>query len=181
MARTFAVIAPVQLILHKVSCSNEMISNETKHYEPDQNMGLGSNGVDRVRSLWKIPTRLRGTNFCINCTSSARFAPSFMHQQNNPKCTQTIWNRRKHELRLQWGASGAFFVKIPTRLRGTNFCINCTSSARFAPSFMQQRNDPKCTQTLWNRRKHELSLQWGGSGAFVVKNSDTPSWHKLLH
>src|SRR6185437_16304052 len=33
-----------------------------------QNISLGSNGVDRVRSLQKIPTRLRGTNFC---TSSA--------------------------------------------------------------------------------------------------------------
>ena len=65
MAQTFAVIAPVRLILHNVSCSNEMIPNAPKHYEPDQNMGLGSNGVDRVRSLWTIPTRLRGTNFCI--------------------------------------------------------------------------------------------------------------------
>ena len=49
--QTFAVIAPVRLILHNVSCSNEMIPNAPKHYEPDQNMGLGSNGVDRVRSL----------------------------------------------------------------------------------------------------------------------------------
>src|SRR6185437_3755595 len=31
-------------------------------------MSLGSNGVDLVHSLRKIPTRLRGTNFCINCS-----------------------------------------------------------------------------------------------------------------
>ena len=65
MAQTFEVIAPVQLILHKVSCRYEMIPNAPKHYEMDQNMGLGSNGVDRVRSLREIPTRLRGTNFCL--------------------------------------------------------------------------------------------------------------------
>jgi len=51
VAQTFVVTTLVQLILHKVSCSNEMIPNAPKHYETDQNMGLGSNGVDRVRSL----------------------------------------------------------------------------------------------------------------------------------
>ena len=34
-----------------------------------QNMSLRSNGVDWVRSLWKIPMRLYGTNLCIDCTS----------------------------------------------------------------------------------------------------------------
>src|SRR6185312_7044274 len=52
-----------------------------------QNVSLGSNGVDRVRSLRKIPMRLRGTNFC---TSSARFA---------------------HQFRVQWVGSGAFVAK----------------------------------------------------------------------
>ena len=45
-------------------------------------MSLGSNEVDRVLSLRKIPMRLRGTNFC---TSSAHFAPSFVRQPNGPK------------------------------------------------------------------------------------------------
>jgi len=49
-----------------------------KHNEAQQNMSSGSNGVDWVRSLRKLPTRLCGTNFFrTNCTSSARFAPSF--------------------------------------------------------------------------------------------------------
>ena len=51
MARTFVLIAPVQPILHRVSCSNEMVPNAPKHYEMHQIMSLGSNGVDRVRSL----------------------------------------------------------------------------------------------------------------------------------
>ena len=55
VAQTFALIAPVQYVLLKVSCSYEMIPNATKYYETKQNISLGSNGVDWVRSLQKIP------------------------------------------------------------------------------------------------------------------------------
>src|SRR6185295_1222329 len=92
MARNFALIAPVQPVLQQASCSNETIHNTPKHYETHQNMSLGSNGVDRVSSLQKILMRLRGTNFCINCTSSACFAPSFVQYktiQNAPKHYET--------------------------------------------------------------------------------------------
>ena len=78
VARTFALIALVQPVLHRVSCSHEILPNTPKHYETHQNMSLGSNVVDRVRLLQKIPMRLRGKNFCINCTSSTRFTPSFV-------------------------------------------------------------------------------------------------------
>ena len=57
-----------------------------------QNMNLGFNGVDRVRSLPKIPMWVRGTNFCINWTSSPRFAPSFMQLRNEPKHYETYQN-----------------------------------------------------------------------------------------
>src|SRR6185312_9618318 len=97
-----------------------MVPNAPKWYVTHQIVSLGSNGVDRVRSLRKIPTQLRGTNFC---TSSARFASSFVRQRNGPECTQIV------------------------------------------------RNAPKC----------QLRVQWRGSGAFVAKNSDTTSWHELLH
>ena len=83
-------------------------------------MSLESNGVDRVHSLRKITTRLRGTNFC---TSSARFAPSFVSQ---PKRSQ------------------------------------------MHPNFM------KCTKTF-------VRVEWGGSGAFVSKNFDATSYHELLY
>ena len=63
MVQTFALTAPVQPGLHHVSCGNEMIQNAPKHYETPQNMSFGSNGVDRVRSLQKILTQLRGMNF----------------------------------------------------------------------------------------------------------------------
>ena len=78
MARTFALIAPVQRVLHRASCSNETIQNATKHYETMKYMSLGSNGEGRVHSLRKIPKRLHGRNLCINCTSSTRFVTSFV-------------------------------------------------------------------------------------------------------
>jgi hypothetical protein len=158
VARTFALITPVHTVLHWVSCSYETIPNAPKHYAVHQNMSLGSNVVDWVRSLWKIPTWLRGTNFCIKCTSSHRCAPSFMQLRNDNRWTQTLWNIPKHEFRVQWGGLGAFVAKIPTWLCGTNFWFNCTSSLCFSPSFMQLWNDPKCTQTLCNGPKHEFRV-----------------------
>src|SRR6185369_418814 len=73
-----------------------------------QNISLGSIWVDRVRSLRKIPTRLRGTNYC---TSSARFAPSFVRQPNGAECNQIARNAAKHQFRVQLGGSGAFVAK----------------------------------------------------------------------
>jgi len=111
VAQTFALIAPVQPILHRVSCSNKMVSNAPKPYETQQNMSLGSDGMDSVDLLQKILTQLCGLNFCINYNSSARFEASIVKQRNGPKCTQTLRNKTKHEFRVQWGGSGAFVLK----------------------------------------------------------------------
>src|SRR6185312_11036426 len=84
-----------------------------------KNVSLGFNGVDRVRSLRKIPTRLRGTNFCSN---SARFAPSFVSKQTVPNAPK--WDEMHHNVSL--GSNGVdrmcSLQKIPTRLHDTNFC-----------------------------------------------------------
>src|SRR6185437_9832225 len=90
VARTFALIAPVSYVLHQVSCSYETIPNAPKYYETYRNITLRSNWVDWDCPLQKIPTSLRGTNFCINCTSAPRFAPSFKQLRNNPKCTKIL-------------------------------------------------------------------------------------------
>ena len=42
-------------------------------------------------------------------------------------------------------------------------------------------NCPKCTQIVQYTQKHEFRVQWGGSVAFVAKNSDATSWHELFH
>ena len=73
---------------------------ENKWPRMPQNVGFGSNGMDRLHSLQKIPTRLRGPNFCTN---SARFAPSFVRQPNGPECTQIVQNAPKRQFRVQWG------------------------------------------------------------------------------
>ena len=129
VTRTFALIAPVHTVLHPISCSYEMITDEPKHYETYQNMSLGSNGVDWVRSLRKIPTWYRGTNFCINCTIFTLFAPSLMQLCNDPKQSKTLCNLWKHESRVQWSGLSAY-------------CINCIGSPCFALSLMQLRNNP---------------------------------------
>ena len=137
VARTFGIIALVKPVLHRVSCSYETIPNASKHYETHQNMSLGSNGVDKVRSLQKITTWLCGTKFCINCTSSVCFASSFMQLQtipNAPKYCETDRNISILSTKVDWVHS---LRKIPTWLRVTNFCINCTSSVCLASSFMQ--------------------------------------------
>src|SRR6185503_2081443 len=99
---------------------------------------VGSNGVVPVRSLRKIPMRLRGTNFC---TSSARFAPIFVRQPNGPKCTHIEQNAPKRQFRVQWGVSDEFVAKNSNT---TSWHKLSTTSPRFAPSFVRQQNGPEC-------------------------------------
>ena len=103
--QTFALVRPV---FHRVSCGNQTVLNAPKWYETNQNVSLGSNGVDRVCALRKIRTRLHGTNFC---SSSARFAPSFVRQPNGPECTQIVQNAPKCSFRVQCDILGAFVAK----------------------------------------------------------------------
>ena len=140
--------------LHRVQCSNKMVINAPKLYEMQQNMSLESNGVDRARSQRKVPTRLFGMNFCISCTSSAHFAPSLVHSEMIPNAPKLYEMQQNMSLESNGVDRAHSQRKVPTRLRGMNFCIDYTSQAHFAPSLVQQRNGPKCTQTLRNTLKH---------------------------
>ena len=74
VTRTFALIAidwPISIEFSVVTKRSQMHPTITKM---QHNMGLGSHGVFLMCSLRKDPTRLRGMNFCINCTSSPHFA-----------------------------------------------------------------------------------------------------------
>src|SRR6185312_4324968 len=118
--------------------------------------------------------RLRGANFC---TSSAGFAPSFVRQPNGPECPQIVRTHENVSLGTH-GVPGVFVVKNSDATPSTNFC---TSSAHFAPNFVRQPNGPECTQIVGNAPKRQFRVQWSGSGAFVARNFDAPSWHALLH
>ena len=181
VGRIFVLIAPVQYVLHQLSCTYETIPNAPKYYETHRNISLVSSGVDHVRSLRKITMCFVGRTFV-----SIALVQYVLHPLS---CTyEMIPNAPKYyELHqnISLGSNGVDWVcslrKNLKWLRGTNFCINCTSSPCFAPSFMQLRNEPKCTQTLWNVPKHEFRFQWGGLRAFVAKYPDVTSWHELLH
>src|SRR6185295_2154322 len=147
-----------------------MFPNAPKWYEMNQNVGLGSKGLDRLRSLRKILTRLRGTNFS---TTSARFAPSFVRQPTVSNSHKWYKTHQKVSLGSNGIDRARSLRKIPTRLRGTNFC---TSSASFAPSFVRQPNSPECTQMVRNTPNRQFRVKWGGSGVFVVKNFNATSW-----
>src|SRR6185369_5889424 len=71
-------------------------------------MSLGSNGVDRVLSLQKIPMGHHGTKFF---TSLTRFTLGVVTEPNSPKRPQIIRNTPKHEFRVQWGGSCLFVAK----------------------------------------------------------------------
>ena len=122
MARTSALIAPGQPVLHRVSWSNETLPNAPKHYETHTNLSLGTNGVG-----WG----------CIHCE---KFQNDFMAQ-------------------------------------------TCALIAPVQPICTKFRVVMKHCQMHPNttRRTKEFMVQWGGSGAFVAKNSDAISWHELVH
>src|SRR6185503_19363491 len=166
VARTFALIEPVQYVLQQISCSYETIPNAPKHYETHQNMSLGSNGVDQVHSLQKIQCDFMSRTFVLIEPVQyvlKQVSCSYGTIPNAPKYYETHKN-------ISLGSNGVDWVhslrKNSTQVRGTNFC---TSSARFAPSFVRHPNSPECTQIVRNAPKCQLTVQWGGSGPFVAK------------
>src|SRR6185437_7823101 len=114
-----------------------------------QNVSLGSYGVDPGRSLRKILTRLRGTNFC---TSSARFASSFVRQPNGPEGSQIVRNVPKHQFRVQWGVTGAFVAKNSdaTSWHGLlhYFGLFCTEFRKATKRSRMHPNSRKRTKTF---------------------------------
>jgi hypothetical protein len=54
----------------------------------------------------------------------------------------------------------------------------CVLSAPVRPILHQSSCSNK---TVQNALKHEVDVRWGGSGAFVAKNSDATSLDKLVH
>jgi len=97
---------------------------------------------------------------------------------NAPKHYET---NKKKEFIVQWTGPGAFVLKLSdTTSWHVLFFSNGTSSTQIASSFVQQRNDPRCSQALRNSPKHEFRVQCSGPSAIVAKMSDTTLWHELF-
>ena len=150
-----------------------MHANSTKRTKTSVWVPMGWIGCVRYK---KSPTRLRGMNFC---TSWACLPPSFVRQPNDTECNQIVRNAPKFLFRVQWGGSGAFVAKNSNATSWHELLQK--RSARFPQSFVRQPNGPECTQIVGNAPKFQFRVRWGGSGAFVAKNSDATSWHELLH
>ena len=105
------------------------------------------------------------------CTEFGKATKQFQMHSNSTKCS-------KMTVKVQWGGSGVFVAKNSD---ATSWHELLHKFGRFAPSFLRQPNGPECTQIVRNVPKCQFRVQCGGSGAFVVKNSDATSWHELLH
>ena len=138
MAQTCALIAPVQPVLHQVLCSDETLTNAPKHYEMHKNMSLGSNGLDWVLSLRKIPSQLQGTKFSIIAPVQPRLHKVFCINETIQDAPKTPRSAPKPEFMVQWGGPDAFVVKnSDTTSWHKLFFTNCTSSVQITSSFVQ--------------------------------------------
>ena len=132
VARTFALIAPVHPILHRVSYSYEMIPNAPKHYETHENMSLGTNRVDQVRLLEKLHARTIALIAPVLYVLQ-KVSCSYEMIPNAPKYYETYRNITLGSNWVDWDCP---LQKIPRRCHGTNLCIYCTGSTYFAPNFV---------------------------------------------
>ena len=123
MAQTCALIALVQPILHRVPCSNKTLPKAPKHNEMLKNMSLVPIG-------W------------IECVLFQKFRCDFMAQT----------------------------CPLIAPVQPVLHRVSC-SNETLTNALKHYKNAPK----------HEFRVQWGGSRAFVAKNSDAISWHELLH
>ena len=109
MARTFALIAPVQYFLQQVSCSYETIPKAPKYYETHRNISIGSNGGNWLCSFHKIPRDFVSRTFVL--TAAIRYV---LHQVS---CSyETIINAPKYcetDQNISLGSYRAFVVKNP--------------------------------------------------------------------
>ena len=121
----------------------------------------------------KIPTRLCGMNFC---TSSVRFAPSFVRQPNGPECTQMIRNTPKRQFRVQLSGLGAFVAKNSDTISWHDVLHLC---GPFSTEFCKATKRSRMHPMVQNAPKHQFRVQWSGSGVFVGKNSDAISRHEF--
>ena len=148
MARTFALIVPVQPILYRPSCSNETIQNAPKHYETHQNISLGSNGVDWVCLLRKKSRRdfVPRTFALITLVPVLhRVSCSYDNITNAPKHYETHQNKSLGSNEVDW-------VLRCEKSQRDCMARPCALIASVQPVLHRvlcsNETNPKCTQTV---------------------------------
>jgi hypothetical protein len=111
-------MAPLRLVLHRLSCSNETPRNALKH------------------------------EFSVQWSASGAFVTKDSKATYRLSCTnETVRNVLKHEFCVQWSGRLRSLRKILTRLCLAHLCVDGTNSASFASTFVQYRNGSKRTKT----------------------------------
>ena len=110
-----------------------------------------------------------------------QFGPFCTEYRNSTKRSEMhqnfIQTAPKHEFRVQRGGLGALVAKNSD---ATSWHELLHQFGPFGTEFRNSTKQSQMHQNCKNTPKHEFRVQWGGTGAFVAKNSDTASWHKLL-
>ena len=149
----------------------QLHKNSIKHYET---WVLGSMG-------WMgmfVAKNSNTTSWHEHLHQFSPFCIEFCKATKRSKCIQIVQNTPKHEFRVQWGGSVAFIAKNSNATSWPEllhqFGPFCTEFCNATERCQMHKNSMKQYQT-WVLG----SIGW--MGTFVAKNSDTTSWHELLH
>ena len=152
VAQTFALIAPVHPVMHRVSCCYEMIWNAPKYYATHQNIS------SRMWRIGFVRCEKSRRDFVARIFALIALVHTILHWV---WCSyEMIPNATKHyatQQNMSLVSSGTDWVrslrKIPIWLHGTNFCINCTAHPvlhRVSCSYETIPNAPKPYATHQN-------------------------------
>ena len=88
----------------------------------------------------------------------------------------------KHEFRVQWGWIGCIrCLKFGHDFVARTFALITPVQPILHRVSCSHKMVQYAAEHYENATKDEYRVQWGGSGAFIVKTSDTTLWHELLH
>ena len=129
VGRNFVLIAPVQYVLHQLTCKYETIPNAPKYYKRTETLVQGQMGWIGCIRFKKYRRDIVARTFAlivpdhpvlhqVSCSyETIPNAPKYYETHRNislgSKCTQILQNAPKHQFWVQWGGLGAFVAKNP--------------------------------------------------------------------
>ena len=111
VAWTFALIAPVQPVLHRVNCCNRTIPNAPEHYETRQNKSLGSYGWIGCARCEKLRRGLVSWTFTLIAPVQPILHRVYCRNETIPNAPELYEMRQNMSLGILWVGSGVLVVK----------------------------------------------------------------------